>query len=254
MAKRYIVVSCILFFSLLNSGLASARSPNGEADKKETSPYLANFSYTPEHPKARGSSGVTFTISAPVYVSDTKSTQGKDWRNSSSFSQLTAALKEDISEILVAKGFNVRGPFDSYDIIPYPEKKQIDLYLIPTLELFATWKDTNVETQNTGFSGKAYRGTGTIEISGRLVINLQEIMTRELMWTKGIPISYSFPYDVRFPYFDTGSRPFDMGLVIDSMAKGLEQQYSGILTTFSNLLNTEEMHVIKRQAQAAKSK
>lgn len=254
MIKTLSMVSGVLFLSLLSAGLAWAGSPKGESSQKEAAHYVANFSYTPDSRKAPGSGGVAFTVGGAVYASDVKTTQVADWRSAPPFAKLNAALKDDLSEILVAKGFSVRGPFDSYDLVPYPDKKQIDFSLVPTLELLATLKDTAVEAERAGSAGKVYHGTGTIEVNGKLTITLQEMMTRELMWTKNIPIAYSFPYDVRFPYFETGSRPFDMGLVMDDLAKGMEQQYPRILETLSNLLDPEEMRIIKRQAQALKGK
>lgn len=247
MIKKYVVVAGIFFLAFLSAGFASAESP-----KKNVEPYVANFNYTPASRKAPGSSGVTLAVGPAIYVSDAKSTRGADWRTAPQLERLNAALREDLSKLLMAKGFSVRGPFDSYDLVPYSDKKQIDLFLIPALELLATWKDTNVETE--GFSQKVYHGTGTIELNGKLTIQLQEMMTRELMWTKNIPVTYSFPYDVRFPFFTGAPRPFDMSLVIDDLAKGLEQQYPKMLETLSNLIDPEEMRVIKRQAQELKRK
>lgn len=87
-----------------------------------------------------------------------------------------------------------------------------------------------------------------------MTLKFQEIMTRELMWSKSIPVKYSFPYDVRFPYFTGAPRPFDMGLVMDDLARGMEQQLSTALGTLSNLIDPEEMRVIKEQAQELKKK
>lgn len=249
MIRRSAVVAVALCTIVLTAGLVRAGSPSKEAE-----PYVANFSYTPASRSAPGSGGVAFTIGGAVYVSDEKTTHGADWRSAPQFAQLNASLKEDLSELFVAKGFTVRGPFDTYDLIPYSDKKQIDFYLIPTMELFATFKDTNVETESAGFSGKVYHGTGTIEMTGNLTVKLQEIATRELLWTKSIPIAYTFPYDVRFPYFETGSRPFDMKPVMNDMAKGLEQQYPAMMQTLSDLIDREEMRILKKQAQELKRK
>lgn len=248
MKTRSLTVLGILLFSFLVASLSFAESPGKEG------PYVANFNYTPSSHATPGSGSVTFASSGVVYVSDNKTTTGSDWRQSPQFSQLSAAIKDDIPELLVAKGFNVRGPFDSYDLIPYSDKKNVDFYLIPALELFASWKDTDVKEDGGGFSGKAYRGTGTIQITGSLTIKLQEIMTREQLWSKSIPISYSFPYDVRFPYFTKGSLPFDMSLVMNDLARGLEQQYPTAMKTLSDLIDPQEMRVIKRQALELKKK
>ncbi|MFA4974012.1 MAG: hypothetical protein WC683_15485 [bacterium] len=253
-SNRLLMVLAAFFLAVAAFGFATEGFSKEGSSQKEAAPYVANFSYTPDSRKAPGSGGATVTVGGPVYASPTNIVQVADWRTSPQFARLTEALKGDLPEMLVARGFGVRGPFDSYDLIPYPEKKQIDFYLTPVLEISATWKDTAVKAESSGSSGKVYHGTGTIAVNGTLTIKLQEIMTRELMWTKSVPFEYSFPYDVRFPYYETGSRPFDMGLVMDDLAKGLEQQYPKAMGTLSGLLDPEEIRVVKRQAQELKGK
>lgn len=245
MIKKSALVSAVLAMFLLTVGLTSMGSSK---EKKGTEPFVANFSYTPDSRKAPGSGGVTFTVAGATYVTGASN----PWPLAPQFAKLNDAFKEDLSKILVAKGFNFRGPFDSYDLIPYSDKKQVDLYLVPTLELSTTFKDPTVETVGGTFSKREYHGTGTIDVSGKLTVKLQEIMTREPMWTKNIPMSYTIHYDVRFPFFTGAPRPFDINLVMDDLAKGLEQQYPKMLETFSNMLDSEEMRVIKKQAQGLK--
>ncbi len=250
MARQSLVIAGVLFLSLVVSPLASATSPDAPPPEQQAAVSEATFAYTPASRAAPGSGGVTFGVGNEEYLADANN----PWPLAPQFARLGDALKQDLVELLMAKGFGVRGPFSSYDLIPYPDKKAIDLYLAPTLQLSTVFKDTNVETQHDSRSGKVYHGTGTIEVKGTLTVKLQEPMSRELMWTKGIPFSYAFPYDVRFPYFEKGTRPFDFKLVMDDLAKGLAQQYPVMLTTLSGLIDPEEMRVIKRQAQELKRK
>ena len=41
---------------------------------------------------------------------------------------------------------------------------------------------------------------------------------------------------------------------MNDLAKGVEQQYPDLMATISNLIDPEEMQIIKKQAQEIKSK
>jgi len=83
------------------------------------------------------------------------------------------------------------------------------------------------------------------------------VVTRELMWVKTIPIKkFEFSYVVRIPFGQTSvpGKVFNYGPVVDGIAKGMEQQYPELVGVFYNLLDPEEMDMIKKQAQELKNK
>lgn len=127
--KKYLMVLVFSFLSIISSiGFATAAST-----QKDEARYMANFNYTPDTQAAPGSAGVTFTVANAAYQAAVKDT--KPWFMYQQFENLHKAVPEDLTKLLAAKGFSVRGPFDSYDLIPYPDKKAIDLWLVPTIEL-----------------------------------------------------------------------------------------------------------------------
>lgn len=237
MIKKYLIVSVVSLLCIISSiGLATAKSA-----PQEPVTYVANFNYTPDSQAAPGSGGVTFAIGNVNYK-----TEGKIlWVSYPQFDNLDKAIKDDLSKLLLAKGFSIRGPFDSYDLIPYSDKKAVDLYLIPTFELSLKFKDKTTS----GYS------LGDIEVNGKITLELREIMTRELMWTKSIPLTkFEFPYNVIIPDSARGQvydiKPFFM----NDLVKGVEQQYPNLMATVSKLIDSEEMQIIKKQCQELKSK
>ncbi len=139
---------------------------------------MASFNYTPDSQAVPGSAGVTFAVGNVVYEYQTDSKIL--WYKSPLLANLSDAIKRDLSAILRAKGFSVRGPFDSYDLIPYPDKKASDLYAISKMELSFTSR---------GPKGLPKDVMGNIEVTGKITLELKEIVIRELMWSKGIPLA-----------------------------------------------------------------
>jgi len=263
MIKKYLMVLVVTFLSVTSTGCATMPASEQEvaklASEQEVAKYVANFDYTPDSQGAPGLAGVTFAIGNVNYipsdipfgelwmqelVSIKKVSNGKlVWSSFSQFDSLNKAIKEDLSEILLAKGFGVRGPFDSYDLIPYSDKKAIDLYLVSALELSFMLKDEKWT--------EIYYSTGNVEVSGKITLALREIVTGELMWTKSIPLEkFDLAYRIRGPY--RVERKFNP--IMNEVAKGIEQQYLNLMATISKLIDPEEMQIIKKQCQELKNK
>lgn len=253
MIRKYLTFLVFTFSSyVIFSGYATAASPQ----KIEDSSYAANFNYKPDFQAAPGSAEVTFAVANVGYEYQTDSKIF--WYKSPLLVNLSDAIKRDLSAILRAKGFSVRGPFDSYDLIPYPDKKVSDLYVISKMELLFTSK---------GPKGLPKDVMGNMEVTGKITIELKEIVTRELMWTKSIPLAkFEFPYkgkivwgagvtvdDVKNAGIEKPVEWLDLGLIND-VAKGIEKQYPDLMATIAKFIDPEEMRIIKKQAQELKDK
>lgn len=246
MIKKYAIISGIFFFIFLTANFASAESPPKEAVK-----YTANFEYSPVTKALPGSGGVTFVVGNVVYQSDNKVI----WHSYPVFKNLEKSLKDDTSELLIAKGFSVRGPFESLDLMPYQDKKAVDLILNVAIEISnLELKDKVLEKTKDGSEFK-----GKITGNSALKVELREPMTRELMWMKTIPMKLDIPfiwhYDRKTTAMLKGMMPlFEGALLMDQVAKWLEQEYPKSMNTLSTLIDPEEMRVIKKQARELRTK
>ena len=226
-----------------------------EEEKKRIEKYGVDFNYTPPTQETPNSAGVTFAVVNVSYQSNSNT----DWFSWPQFANLDKAIKEDLTKLLAAKGFSVRGPFDSYKLIPSPDKKAIDLYLIPTIEL-------SVNTPVDVYSIEDIK----VEVTGKITLELKKVVTRELMWSKSIPFSkFEFPYiiekitwknltdtrDVGNPKVKKTIATLEFGTAnINDIARGIEKQYPDLMATIAKLIDPEEMRIIKKQAQELKSK
>jgi len=213
--------------------------------------YVANFDYTPDKQAVPLSSGVTFTVAGPTLTN----AGNLAWATFPQFNNLPDAVRQDLTDILTAKGFGVRGPYDSYDLIPFQDKKAIDLYITTTWQPTLALKDISEKLENYWAWQSPTLQTGTAEVSGTLKLEIREIVTRELMWSKNIPFKqFEFPFTVRIPWGNgyTPGKISDFMPIMEGMAKGLEQQYRELLGTAYNLIDPEEMKILKNQAQELK--
>ena len=259
MLRKYSILFAFILFSVIFTSYASSATKKQQQQQEEPV-YVANFTYTPDTQAAPGSAGVTFSVENTIlnYQPDTK--MKLLWFKSVQLANLPEAVKKDISGLLAAKGFNVRGPFGSYDLIPYQDKKAIDLFLVPNFGLSLTLPDEISDTNNI-----------KVEVTGRMNLELREIATRELMWSKNIPLTkFEVPFVIKMFKFSTVQQAKDWpgGTIIvgdleymepkqnivNELAKGLEKQYPDLMATISKLIDPEEMRIIRKQCQELKSK
>jgi len=241
--------SLVLFLCLGLVGCATTPASEHKVEK-----YTANFSYSLPSQETLPKNGITFTIVDAVYK---QSAGGILWFASTQFANLTPAVQQDVSKILTAKGFSVRGPYDSYDLIPFQDKKAIDLLLVPSFELSVELKDRKEQIENYWAWQSPTVQTGIAEISGKFNVELRDIMTRELLWTKTIPVKkFELSYLERIPWGRpyTPGKLYSIDSILDGMAKGMEQQYPDIMGNVYNLIDAEEMSIVRKQAQELKSK
>ncbi len=238
------------FLMLLSSLMLVGCAGAPPANPMPAELYVAEFDYTADTQAAPGSSGVTFTVSNGTYKTNRKDML---WFTYPQFGELEDGIKSDLSEILIAKGFSVRGPFASYDLIPYSDKKSIDMLLVPQTELRIEIKDQKSECENIWAAPPVDILTGNVEVSGNVTVELREIATRELMWVKRVPFEqFEFSYRVRnCPWYNQKHGiVFDLKpIIINDVAKGVESQYSKIMATIAGLVDAEEMNIIKKQCQ-----
>ena len=238
------------FLVLLSSLLLVGCAVTPPVQQMKAELYVAEFDYTVKTQDTPGSSDVIFTVSNGTYKTNSKDML---WFTYPQFADLEGGIKSDLSNILIAKGFGVLGPFDSYDLIPYSDKKNIDMLLAPQIDLRIKIKDQKSEVENIWAAPPVDIITGNVEVSGTVTVELREIATRELMWTKRVPFEeFEFSYRVRnCPFYNEKHRiVFDLKpIIITEVAKGVESQYSKIMATIESLINAEEMNIIKKQCQ-----
>jgi hypothetical protein len=259
MKRKYLIA--LAFISLFFSSVGFAA---GTSSQQEVTVHVANFNYTPDTQAVPGSAGVTLAVGNLSFKTGTKLL----WFASPQFKNFDKAVKGDLTKLFAAKGFSVRGPFDSYDLMPYPDKKATDLYMAATIELL-------VGGDQYAYSGQSIYSLKDIktEVTGKISLELREAVTRELMWAKSIDIKpFEFPCGFKRIIWkdlanikDVGNEKIKKTIAsleldtdniddINDVAKGIEKQYPDLMATISKLIDPEEMRMIKKRCQELKTK
>ncbi len=212
--------------------------------------YTPKFDFTPPTQAPPRSAGVTFVV-----VGSEVSGPPIDL-----FQRFASNLPGDFQEMLVARGFAVRGPFAAYDEVTFPDKKNSDLVLTPRITFAADtsgvrWK--YVFELFTPGDLKTYTPVGPVVFSGRLDLVVSESLSNERMWSKSVtipPIRVELTGGARFQATHTPTEvPLDQILENDpafraDLARQLDEIYQRTLEKAWTFLDPEEMRGVKRQS------
>jgi len=236
--KQLMVLACIA----AGFGCVPMQAP---ATESAPARYVATFTYSPPSDAAVQPSTVVLTVGKIEHKYF-----GKRGRlNTPQFANFDSAIAEDLAEICTAKGFGLRGPFDSYDLIAHSDKKAMDFYLQPSVTSVVTAPEDRATVFET-----------PIKVTVKLNLELREVVTRELMWSKSLTFAeLDVPVtSVVNTITSQHGKITEMGFANDAleniMARELEKQYPVLMGTIYGLIDPEEMLILKQDAQDLKAK
>lgn len=129
--------------------------------------------------------------------------------------QVRTAIGNGIQDMLSKKGFNLGGPYATFDDMAYGDKKKAYLALVPVLNLQIVNKVTKED--KTGFT-HIHTTEGVVSIGGEVLINLIEPMTKERIMSKRINLS---DFNISRSYIKQ-AKIGSSGLMFDAIASGSE--------------------------------
>lgn len=125
--------------------------------------------------------------------------------NDSYQAQLMTALNNNFESILTAKGFNTKGPYQTFDDIAYGDKKQMYLAVVPRLNLAVVQKSDGVSCKATHCVD-----SGNVQITGEMLLKVIEPLTGQSMLNKRINLS---DFNISESYTKEWEKRNDGGLV-----------------------------------------
>ena len=140
----------------------------------ETPRAIITFDYSP--PEAMpGSANLTFAVVGAEIVGGRRGTPIP------LFKTFASNMTKDFAEILTARGFSVKGPFQDYDIMTYSDKEGTDLIL--TTEVEFSSDTTQIRYSSIG------KLNGSIIVTCHVNLVAYESLTRNRLWTKSVAIT-----------------------------------------------------------------
>lgn len=272
-------VSVAALLSLTAACMPPAQQAAPEAPPPAPQAYQPNFKFKPV--TAADKVDVTVGVIEPVYSTTRALEYHKLYEKDKTLKDMLSALNASFAEILVAKGFNTKGPFISLNEMTFPDKKGSDLLFYPEFDFQVAVETTNRRPAADAAKPKAeddgglFGGLikvseakpnaaapaapvpmtcdGTVAVSGNIVFIVQEPLSGERMWVKRLDVSGA---SQSFPVKDCNAQPGDVRPreVEDAWAKAHEIVYQTSMAALDKYINGEEFQQFKRQAQELRDK
>lgn len=246
----------LFIFSLVV--LTSCGSTSSVA-KKEVARYNPNFDYTPPERANPRSADITVALINPVFADEDPN------KLVAPYSTFIENMANDFEEMLIAKGFSLRGPFKTRDEMVYGDKKNSDI----ALEISISLKDEgglelkrNSKTNWGRIIDKNakdviyYTTGGTFYHFGNIIIEATDPFTGEKFWKKTVALPRKKitaqgnqtwsgkPTAEQMLSKDTG--------VYNPIAKALEEYYQEAIKTAWRHIDVNEMQMIKKEIEKSK--
>lgn len=230
--------------------LSGCFSPKQVVQTKKT----FSFDHTPTENTTSGSANMLLAFIKPYYATEFTSGNGELFRS------FQKALGNDVEELIIAKGFNLKGPYESFDEMVFEEKKQTSITIQIEIAPRFTAAEGNWKANAAllGYGGITYTYSGKVSLIGKININGIEPLTNQKIWAKSvsIPNIENIPIQTSNKYTRTLS---DAELINDpgvynELGKALMQQYEGIMKKIESHFSVEEFNSLKGQIKELKLK
>lgn len=213
-----------------------------------------SFDYTAKEAGKLGSAGIALALVRPYYAANFSDGSGELFRT---FQQ---AMGSDIEELIIAKGFTLRGPYQAYDEMVFEDKKRTDMLIqieiAPQFTAFEGGWKMNVSILGTAYSTYSY--LAKVSLVGKINLSGVEPLTNEKIWSKSvlippvenIELKSSNRYSTTVPWTEIRNDPG----IYNALGQALQAQYSSIMEKVAAHFNADEFATLRAQIKELKAK
>ena len=237
------------FFITLFGGCFPPPQQTTPASKK-----TFNFDYATKETAKPGSASMALALVQPYYAPAFTDGSGE------LFKAFQQAMAKDVEEMIIAKGFTLKGPYQSHDEMVFEDKKRTDVLIqieiAPQFTAFeGGWKTF---TSIMGSAYTTYRYMAKASLVGKINLSGVEPLTNEKIWSKSvlipsienIALESSYRYTSTVPWTELRNDPG----IYNALGDALQAQYSGIMEKVAVHFNVEEFASLKNQIKELKAK
>ena len=248
--SRWLLYACLMSMMCVVIEACSTNKP-GPVVQRVVEP---NFDYNPAE-ATPGKTEITFAVVGSKFEVPFGSTAV------SMFQRFASNMAGDFGEIITARGYTLRGPFETYDEMTVVDKENSDLILTAEVDFQSDFTGTYVEFVERVKGRHLFRiggrggwqASGQVRVFGRISLMIKESLTNERIWTKSVNISpltvllsSSAVYDQEYiTLVDVLNRDYEF---YTTLGKRLDAQYDEILSRTYGYLDPSEMLIISKQA------
>jgi hypothetical protein len=245
------IVSLYILLALLFASCGTTR-------KAVTKLIVPEFDFVPPNPVSPGSTGIKIALIDPTYSGNFL------YSNKSPFTQFRKNMGNDFQEILTARGYVLKGPYEGYDLMTYSDKNDCELGLdieidLNVLKTSGGWNYVPLTSYGYGITGGNYSEySGSLNLSGKISISVIETFTRQKLLVKSVPVpqeDISVKAEEQFAGFQsTDGIPLGDPGVHNPIAKSLSNFYKTTMQRGWDLLTKEELEHVKTQVPEIREK
>ena len=235
--------------------LMSSCGSSGKVTQTKELKHNPNFDYTPPERANPRSANITIALINPVFAEQDPN------KLVPPYSTFIENMADDFEEMLIAKGFSLRGPFKTRDEMVYGDKKNSDIALEIRISLkeegkLQLSKKTNWTQVISKNAPNHYSVNGTFYHFGNIIIEATDPFTGEKFWKKTVALPRKEivaqgnqtwtgkPTPTQMLSLDTG--------VYNPIAQALEEYYQEAIKTAWRHIDVNEMKMIKNEIKKSK--
>lgn len=208
---------------------------------------VPDFDFSPPSTVEPGSTGLKIALFEPVYLGNFA------YSDKSPFKNFRSSMSKDFEEILTARGYVIKGPYEAYDLMTYSDKSECELGLFADIDMNITqtsggWRYTPPGAYG---MGDVSRYEGTLTINGKITLYISETFTKQKLIVKSLPIPQT---DIEVEaegkykgYQQPNTIPLNNPGVHNPIANALKDFYQSTMKRVWDLLPKEDLIRVKNQ-------
>lgn len=220
-----------------------------------------NFDYKSSTLSKSGSANLLVGLIRPKY--------GEGFANGGSelFASLRQYMGNDIEELLVDRGYRIKGPFDSFDDMIFEDRKDAEIALeveiVPEFTAIqGSWK-THIplfqKSKVPGVVNTYYSYTGSASLVGKINLIAYEPLSHQKIWVKSVPIPPIPNINLstssnRLEGTNLTNAFYNDVAVYNAIGTALSQQYASIFKKIDTQLDPREFEALRTQIKELKAK
>lgn len=242
---RTLVVSSFFLFLFISLQFFSGCAAGPPQIIKPT----PNFSWEP--PSKDPSQNLNLALVNPAFGEDSKFVS---YNRNSYLKTFLSSAQTDLQRTLLAKGFVVTGPYEDFETMTFPNKKDAALALLPEFVIEIHEKYTDSYRND---DGSYFRMKGTITMNGFVRFTMIEPISEQKIWIKKVNIAEqveNIDTDLlytsgRLNQFHTNKDNRDAALV-----NALNNVYPDVMKKLWSYLNAEEIEMMRKASIDARAR
>lgn len=220
-----------------------------------------NFDYKTSSLAPAGSANFLVSLVRPKYAA------GFVNGGSDLFASFRQYMGNDIEELLIDKGFRIKGPYDSFDDMIFDDRKETDIALEVEIVPEFTARDGRWKTHVPLFEKQKTQGTaniyysyeGTASLVGKINLIGYEPLTHQKVWVKSVPIPAVEHINIstfsnRLEGMNLTNDFYNDPFVYNAIGKALLQQYASTFKKIDAQIDPKEFETLRAQIKELKAK